>query len=315
MTAIVAWWTLKSVAVVADCRVTCPPERDKADDCLQKLYQIGDRFVIGFAGPLQGAYEVLDFVRENWEQYRDPPIADNLLRDVERWIRFKYRQLRQNERRGLSFILAAVEPRTEKQAKWVTRDANGNERASSKPSWFPFIPECHITALKPAPSEPNELHKAQTGLCRIIGSAEKHREAIEATVRHWYGFVHDQPHLQMQAVMGVLTAKLMPQRAERVGGLLQCALLGQNGVEWIGYGGVDVALLYTEHGFVQYNTDTGETLPLMSIWQWARGWEEGALQPGSLGTFEDARLREAIEKHRPAEKDPTPSKAKDSPEG
>jgi 20S proteasome alpha/beta subunit len=79
MTIVMAYRTWKSVAVIADCRVSYNPPYEDVDDYLQKLYQIGTRLVIGFAGPLQGAYQIMELVRANARSYSKPPVAENLL--------------------------------------------------------------------------------------------------------------------------------------------------------------------------------------------------------------------------------------------
>ena len=80
MTVVIACKFWKALAVIADCRVCYQPPYLEVDDYLQKLYQIGDRLVIGFAGPLEGAHRVMDLVRKNAPSYPKPPIADNLRR-------------------------------------------------------------------------------------------------------------------------------------------------------------------------------------------------------------------------------------------
>ena len=45
------------------------PPYEEVNDYLQKLYQIGDRLVLGFSGPLKEAYEVMELVGENMRSY------------------------------------------------------------------------------------------------------------------------------------------------------------------------------------------------------------------------------------------------------
>jgi hypothetical protein len=273
------------------------------DDYLQKLYQIGDRLVMGFSGPLQGAYKVMELVRENARSYSKPTTADNLQRDVERWVRHRYRELDEPERTTLSFVLATVEPTREKQAKWFSSDGKGNIEPSSKPSWFPFVPEWNTIALRPSQSKPGELVREERRFAKVIGLQKEDRKAIEETLMETSGFTFKQPALQMQAILGFLKAKLMERQVEGVGGLFQGALLTENGIEWVGYAGKDVVLQFAEGRFVQRNTQTGQALPLMTIWEWAGSRPA----PGSLGAFEDSDLQRAIEGRLTAGDNPTSS--------
>lgn len=299
MTVVIACKLWKVVAVIADCRVSYLPPYEEVDDCLQKLYQIGNRLVIGFAGPLQGAYEVMELVRENARSYSKPSTADNLQRDVERWVRHRYGELDESDRKGLSFIIATVEPKREKQAKWYSSDGQGNIEPSSKPSWFPFVPEWKTIALRPSQSEPTELVSEERRFAKVIGVKEEDREAIKETLSKSYGFAFKQPALQMQAILGFLKAQLMERQIKRVGGLFQGALLSESGIQWGGYAGKDVVLEFVEGRFVQRNTQTGQTLPLMTIWEWA----ESKPAPGSFGAFEDVDLQRAVEKRLETEDD------------
>jgi hypothetical protein len=291
MTVVIACRFWKAVTVIADCRVSYMPPYEEVDDCLQKLYQIGDRLVLGFSGPLQGAYEVMELVRENMRSYSKPPVASNLQRDVERWIQHKYRKLNEVDRKNLSFVLATVEPSREKQSKWYSSDGSGEPKPSSKPSWFPYVPEWKTLALKPSPSEPMELVRVGGQFAQIIGVKEEDRKAIEKTLMDSYRFAFKQPLPQMQVIMGFLKFRLMTEGVRRVGGLFQCALLSEKGIQWLGYVGTNVVLEPSEGRFVQRNTLTGQMLPLMTIWEWA----ESRPAPGSLGSFEDPGLEKAVE--------------------
>ncbi|RLC81906.1 MAG: hypothetical protein DRJ03_09400 [Chloroflexi bacterium] len=292
MTVIIAHKFWKVVAVIADCRVSYQPPYDEVDDYLQKIYHIENKLVMGFAGPVQGAYKVMELVRKNLQDYSKPLIADNLQADVERWIRHRYGELDVSERNRLSFILATVEPGREKQSVWFSSDEQGNVKPSSKPSWFPYVPEWRIMALKPSHSTPTELVKEEKQYPQIIGVTEEDRKIIETTLSRHYGFAFKQPELQMQAILGSLKFQLMARQTKKVGGLFQCAMLSENGLQWLGYAGENVILEPGEGQFVQRNILTGQTLPLMTVWEWAKKQPP----PGSLGAFEDPGLEEAVER-------------------
>jgi len=232
----------KTVAVIADCRVSYSPPYKEVDDYLQKLYQIGDRLVLGFAGPLQGAHKIVELVRDNAWSYSKPPIASNLQTDVERWIQHRYRELNEAERKNLSFILATVEPKREKRSRWLSSDGQGNIKPSSKPSWFPYVPEWKTIALRPSRSRPTELVREERQFAKIIGVQGDDRKAVEKTLMECYGFAFKQPTLQMQAILGFLKFQLMTRQVKRVGGLFQCALLSESGIQWLGYAGENVVL-------------------------------------------------------------------------
>lgn len=294
MTMIVAAKFWRALAVIADCRVSYVPLYEEVDDYLQKLYRIGDRLVLGFAGPLQGAYEILKLVRKNTYSYSKPPIASNLQADVERWIRYKYRSLDEADRKNLGFIIATVEPKREKRSEWFSSDSTGERKPMEKPGWFPYVPEWKILTLKPSQSKPAELTRDENRLFQNVGLGDKDWQAIRQTMMRSYRFSFQQPVLQMQTLMGFLKFELMARQVRKIGGLFQCALLSENGIQWLGYSGKNVSLELIDARFVQRNTATGEVIPLMTIWEWA----EQRPPPGSFGAFEDPGLQQAIENLR-----------------
>lgn len=289
MTLVIAHKFWKAVAVIADCRVSYGPQSSDRDDCLQKIYQISNRLVIGFSGPLLGAYEVLQLVGENVSAYHRQPVAYNLQRDVERWIRYKYRQIEEVHRHKLSFVVATIEPSRERKSRHFK---DGQE--IPKPAWLPAMAEWNTAALVPSSSDSRELVLQRKGLPKIIGIKREHREIVEDVLMRFYGFAFDKPDMQMQVVMNTLKFELLARQAKEVGGLFQCALLDEHGIHWLGYSAPEVVLQPEEGRFVQRNIVTGETLPLMTIWEWAREKPE----PGDYGTFEDPGLVTVVEKMR-----------------
>ncbi len=287
MTLVIAHKFWKTVAVIADCRVSYGPQCDDRDDYLQKIYQIHSRLVLGFSGPLPGAHRVLQLVKENVCDYRRPPVAHNLQKDVERWIRYEYRQLDEAERKGLTFVVATVEPHRERRSRFFK---DGKEIA--KPTWFPYEPEWNTLALKPSASDSTKLIAERKRLPKIIGLAGEHRRAVEGVLMQLYGFAFHEPAAQMQVIMNTLKLKLMERQVKEVGGLFQCALLNEQGVQWLGYSAPNVILQPEKGRFVQRNMITGQTLPLMSIWEWA----QRKPSPGTFGTFEDPGLSKFIER-------------------
>lgn len=289
MTLVIAHKFWRAVAVIADCRVSYGPQSSDRDDCLQKIYQISNRLVIGFSGPLWGAYEVLQLVRENVSAYPRQPVAYNLQRDVERWIRYKYRQLEEVHRRNLSFVVATIEPSRERRSRYLK---DGQE--IPKPAWLPGVAEWNTVALIPSSSDSRELVLQRKGLPKIIGLRREHRQVVEGVLMRFYGFAFDRPARQMQVVMNTLKFELLARQAKEIGGLFQCALLNENGIHWLGYSAPEVVLQPEEGRFIQRNIVTGETLPLMTIWEWA----QERPQPGTFGTFEDPGLVTAVERMR-----------------
>ncbi len=308
MTVVIACRFVKHIAVFADCRVSYE-HTNSVDDNLQKIYQIGKRMVLGFSGPLQGAYRVMQAVRRNAGAYSKRPVASNLQTDVERWIRHEYREIEQPEhRKGLSFMLVTVEPRREARSTHKRRLSDGTEIEIPKPKCFPSAPELSTLVLKPSQSRPGELVKEGKGLFKIIGVQDEVRNAIQRTLEGSYGFAFKQPTLQAQAVVDWLMVTLMESGVIEVGGLFQCALLGANGIQWLRYGLPshygEVALDMVEGRYVQRDSVTGRTVPLRTIWEWCEEWG-GTHLPGDSGIFEDPGLRKAIDSLRNAESNPS----------
>ena len=302
MTVVVACRFLKTVAVIADCRVSYGDDA-VVDDNLQKIYQFDDRMVLGFAGPIKGANQVIESVRAYLETRSKYRAASNLVNDIERRIRHEYRQIKQSEdRKGLSFMLATVEPRREARSKW--RSTEGKEIA--KPKWFPYVPEFRVLALKPSQSTPDELVKEEKGKCIALGIQERDRRAIQDTMERLYDFVFKQPMLQAIAVVDALMLILMERQVRTVGGLFQCAVLGADGIQWLSYSLpsnlANVALDIVDGRYVQRDNRTGREVPLKRIWEWWQEWQN-TCSPGSSGIFEDPGLRKAAEYSRNANDD------------
>lgn len=296
MTVVIACRFLKSITVIADCRVSYTG-KSAVDDNLQKIYPVDERMVIGFSGPLAGAYQVLDAVKKNQQSYSKNPVAVNLMVDVERWIKHTYRLVRPADRKNLSFVLATVEPKRESRSRWRTQ--NGAEK--SKPSWFPFVPELRATVLKPSQSEPTELKRSNSGICGIIGVQTEIQNAIQERVMNMYGFSFKQPKLQAQAILDALMLELKEKQIVSVGGLFQCAVLSLNGVEWLSYGLPsdlgDVSLTIENGQYIQRDNVSGRVVPLMNIWQWWSEWQK-TQKPGKTGVFEDPAHRHIVDKSK-----------------
>lgn len=250
--------------------------------------------VFGFSGPLAGAYQVMEALKRNLKAYSKPPVARNLQKDVERWIRYEYQQIKKEERKNLSFILATVEPSREAHSKW--RSSDGKEK--QKPAWFGSDPpEMQIFALKPKKSKPNQLYKEEKGLCKTLGVGEDVASAIQDKIQELFGFSFKEPEQQAVVIGNVLMATLMQKQVDTVGGLFQIAVLGTGGIKWLTYGSGDFYLDIVNGKYVQQDKTTGKTIPLKPIWEWWQDWQANkSKRLGSIGIFEDSDLRRAINK-------------------
>ncbi len=315
MTVVIACRFLKSITVISDCRVSYSGQ-DTVDDSLQKIYPLDKQIVIGFSGPLAGAYQILEAVKRNRNDYQKHPASANLLSDVERWIRHEYKMIKQpEERKNLSFVLASVDPKREMRSKWYTQD--GIE--SSKPTWFPFVPELRSIKLIPSISKPEELIKEEKGMCKIIGVQDEIQKAIQDTLLDLFGFEFKQPKLQAQVIVNTLMYDLMERKVLSVGGLFQCAVLSEKGIEWLRYGLPsdygDISLEIVNGQYLQRDNFTGKVVPLMTIWQWQEEWQKKPL-PGRFGIFEDPAYRKVVNRvQNEKEKEPSASELESGKQG
>jgi hypothetical protein len=296
MTIVIACRLLKSIIVIADCRVSYGIDAP-VDDCLQKIYQLDERIVLGFSGPLFGAHQIMEAIKRNMIIYQNRPVASNLMSDLERWIRHEYKMIKQSEdRKNLSFVIASVEPKREKRSKWRTQ--NGVE--ISKPSWFPYVPDLQLIKLIPSTSNPNELVKEECGIC-IIGVQDEIQQAIQDRIMKLYGFNFMQPKMQALVIVNTLMYDLMKRDIISVGGLFQCAVLSKTGIEWLSYGlpskHGDVSLEIVNGQYLQRNNVTGRVIPIMTIWQWQEEWKKNPT-PGRFGVFEDPAYRKLIDRKK-----------------
>src|SRR6266536_3621701 len=91
VTVVAAMHHLSGITIIADSRVSFGENRP-VHDGLQKLYQVGDKIVLGFAGPLAGAHFVIEAIRENRKRSSNRAVNASI-QDVERWIRRAYRDI------------------------------------------------------------------------------------------------------------------------------------------------------------------------------------------------------------------------------
>ena len=287
MTLVLACRFLKTVAVIADCRVSYDG-RPEVDDNLQKLYQIDRKIVLGFSGPLCGAAQVMGRIRENSARCKRPRSASELVDDLARWIRWEYRKIENPmHRRNLSFVLASVEPGRSVRSTWRSQDGT----PKPTPSWYAHVPDLRTLALRPSDRDPERLVTDRAGMCKVLGVGHEARNRIEAQIRDLYGFCFREPGPQAVVVAETVMALCMEMRIATVGGLFQVAVLGRDGIQWYSYGGGEATLRLEKGGYIQVNDATGRRVPLATIWDWMAS---GRL-PGSTGVFEDPRLRAAID--------------------
>jgi hypothetical protein len=289
MTVIAAIPFFRHLVVIADSRVSDENIPGEAGDFLQKLYPIGNvsfglRVVIGFSGPLEGAYEVLEGVRKKARAYSKPAVAANLLKDIVRWIQFDYQIVKPQNRKRLSFLLAAVEP--------------SRDRSVRKPDWIPFLPTFSTLTLKPSNSEPTKLVVESRNIIKAIGvHNEEFLDELKDRMNKYYDLQFKYPEIGMQVVVNDLILYFMQRQDKynKVGGLFQCANLSVEGVKWLSYGSIgDIVMKFENGRYIQHNKITGKTIPLMTINEWGKCWPRP--KPGSFGLFENPVYRKLVDK-------------------
>lgn len=294
MTVLIACNYLTSLIVVADSRVSYATDRTKeapVDDNLQKIYQIHDRMILGFCGSLEAAHRVIIGINRNLETYSKPPIAVNLLSDVERWVQHEYQSIKNPVARQLELMLVTVEPKREKKSKWQTQDGIQIE----KPGWFPYVPEFQVVVLTPSAKQ-DKLVRKRIDVCEIIGICGETRNILEEKLLKMASFDRKRPQNQAMVVAMTANVVLMEQGVDTIGGLFQCVLLNSDGIQWLGYGTREgVSLSFKNGGYVQTNHSTGRSVPVKHIVDWWSDWEK-LKRKGAIGTFEDPGLREAVRK-------------------
>lgn len=299
MTVIIALPFFRHLVIIADSRVSYKDTPGVADDILQKLYPFGNstygfRTVLGFSGPLKGACRVLERVGETAKSYSKPAVASTLVNDLVRWIKYEYQQLQPDEREGLSFLLAAVEP--------------SRDRSVKKPDWIPFQPVFRSLTLKPSTSTPSKLVVEERKIIKAIGVYDKEfLETLKDIMRKHYGFQFKHPEFGMQIVIDELMIYFRKREGKHhgIGGLFQCANLGVEGLKFLSYGSVgDITMKFVKGRYIQKNKTTGKTVPLMSLSEWCR------LEPppGNFGIFENP-YQDLLDKQSGEDETPNAKKA------
>jgi hypothetical protein len=277
MTIVVALPLFHKVIVVADSRVSWEGRSEK-DDILQKIYQVGDRMIIGFSGPPDGAYPIFKAIGENEKTYS----GTNLFRDVEGWIRREYRRVEAKYQRYLSFVLVQVKRQTLNINKFP-----------------PDMLKYQIIMLEPNRSKPGEL-QCRRDRFPVIGSGGQELNAIRNIFQEFYSFVDvsfqfRNSHIHAWAIVDELIRHFMAKKPDTVGGLFQCATLNAEGIQWLSYGSAGgVSLEFTDGRYFIVRKDAQEKVKLMTVIEW--GEISPRPTPGGIGVFEDPVYRRVFGK-------------------
>jgi hypothetical protein len=264
MTVVISLWFLTTRVVIADSRISYLDLPYPPRDLLQKIYPVGSeklgmRAVIGFSGRLEGAYEVLEYVRKVIQSStKEPATAKELIDIIVEPLKDKYKTLSYINRKKLSFMIVGVEP---------NKDASTN-----RPSWVPFTPEFSGYVFEP---DKGKLQERPLGLVNAIGQYDE--ELIAECLRiveDNFQLMQQRPEAATYLVRNDLMLHYLLKRSEYVGGLFQHLELGVHGVRSLDYSSPSgVSLRFQGDRYSVYD-ESGNVEPLISIFdrvQWNRG--------------------------------------------
>ena len=260
MTLVVGWKFGSGIALIADCRVSYKGRPEVYDD-LQKLYWIGDNSVLGFSGPLEGAYQVIEAIRGERTTTR---LKDNCsIQDVERCVRIAFRGIQPKYKLNLKFILAHRNPTKVKEWGQYINTKFG----------LPNFPNCSIVLLKSSSSNPDELTRESQNI-NVIGDSTGMEKIIrEKLVNEMLGVMMNPKGEGIVRVTDEIRQEVARVK-NTVGGLFQCVVLDEHGIWWSAYSIGDLELKFEGERYVQVNKLTNKEIPLLTIWEWKkRGFE------------------------------------------
>lgn len=273
MTVIIAFNYHSSLSVIADCRVTYPGS--KSIDNLQKLYQFGDYVVLGFSGPLKGAYQVIEEIKKNIKKIPNKRKAIDTQRLI-RCIKYGFKSIPSpHDKKDLSFIVATVQP-------WYRRSIGLKIKSTNKLISTFESPRFETLILHPSSTCRDRLEEDKSGDIKIIGVSLKDQLKIKELLREKIPrLLMDTTKSEIIYALRELMLKLKSEGLLSVGGLFQCARLGTEGISWADYDLGKIALKTIERRYVQVNKETGEEKPLLTIWEWADkyGFEKSPPEP------------------------------------
>lgn len=273
MTVLIALRHLSGVTIIADSRVSFGTSQP-VHDGLQKLYQVGDKIVFGFTGPLAGAFQVIQEIKKN--RNRNSRSAKNTtVRDVERWIRYAYQNISFNDRRGLSFLIARSDNKRLKSFGKHIQAKYG----------IPDFPETELFTLEPSQKNPAELIKIRQ-VISVIGVKPEFKVSIKEVFLDSFTDLLQSPGGQNTINLGINAIKIASSKhPDTIGGLFQCAVMDSRGIGWASYDNEDVSLTFEDGRYMQHNKRTGQKIPLLTVWEW--GSYYGFKQPPpNATTFE-----------------------------
>ena len=227
---------------------------------------------------------MLEEIRKTAKTYSKPPTATSFATDLIRWINHEYTKLSTSERR-LSFLITGVEP---------NRDTSKNT-----PEWIGHIPYRFTITLNPS-KDLSKLVEGKKGVIQAIGyKNDKFIEKCHDILQKYFGDQHKNPSFALHAIITELNLHFAREGIKEVGGMLQCFILGKDGVQPFPYSDLNEYLLTFENGgFIQIDKDAGKRVPLISITEWGKNRHKKKLKPGNFGPFVNPIYDEIVERDK-----------------
>jgi len=270
MTVVAAVYLLQEIVMIADTRiwwdVNRPPE-----DKLIKLYRLqgfGKPAVVGFAGRVDSAADVLKSVKAKCEAYRGRPALSSLKEHLRKWIEEVTVGLDRDQRR-LKFVLCGLEP------KGHLAVVHNGKKVRSLP-----LPETHVYEFTVVKRTGEVTVERIQRVVEVIGSGRCHSRQIASKVSSLmkWGIRHSQRRPARAVVLGeALASVFYDARDDKVGGPFQVLRIAPEDVYsyWVWPPGTksrDVVVREEPDRLVLSNRDSEQDYVLYPIWQ-LRGTE------------------------------------------
>jgi hypothetical protein len=247
MTAVLAIDFIYEIIVIADCRVTWSTSPPTLQDNLQKIYPYGPTGVIAFAGDINNAKTIINYINQETPKKTLPLSAYEIAKNISSWAKLCYDTLPETAKQDVQLMYVASEyAGNQFVASNVTIAKNILCKMASP--HFDIILENDAVRLGYAINYPLDLIRSNRDSLLNLG--------LDPALQH----------LQAGIAVTAFGDELEKLGEMKVGGLFSVGIINTQGVGFYPYGN-EIELIIEDKRFIQYDHTTESKIPLKTIFE------------------------------------------------
>jgi hypothetical protein len=245
MTAVLAINFIYHILVISDCRVTWSGSSTKLQDNLQKVYPLGPTGVIGFAGNVSIAQEIIKYIQTMAPKKDLPLSVKDIVYDISEWAKMVYSNKKPNPTNYVELMYVAVDYG---DVSLIAQNVSiaKNILVKMVSPFFKPIFNNDVVQLGYAIKYPLEHIIFNRDNLLNLGLEPKGRLFQAAIAVNSFG------------------EELTKLGENTVGGMFSVGLCDLNGIHWVPYGN-DRELKIEDGRFIQYDHVNNRRVPLKTI--------------------------------------------------